>query len=439
MKKINIFSLIAVILFMAGCDYNDEHFPGYDNNPIKDIAQYEGNYTGDYPADGYFTDKETLETAVDEMIKDILLYADKESTARINVLYGDITPGFSATEAAYVLTKADYDSMGEENGQPGRFDNFDANMDVDGYLTEFCAVKFASLPNNSIVNITYQFYESGSASARTSTYQKTPAGWVPVEIESFTVDISYTLETEDYDSMGETSGQPGRYDNFDANMDIDMYLSAFLRLKYPYTSAEQTAEVSYLYYANSVTTEQSRIYKYNGINWERFDPYSDTVEISTKIAEMEFNGTDWKLVRLLGGSMKYKFVPTDYQLLLDWVKVNQPKYLSTQYDNEEFYFGSSAFYNNINNQYSKWKDSYNINGEFTDKSNDEIQAIMDERMAWGIANVILPEVISEPDPGLSYQVTYYVYSGRGTGDYMMTFMYDEEEGEYELVSSVIKQ
>ena len=42
----------------------------------------------------------------------------------------------------------------------------------------------------------------------------------------------YYLSSEDYDSMGQASGQPGQYNNFDSSMAIDDYVQTFLSLKH---------------------------------------------------------------------------------------------------------------------------------------------------------------------------------------------------------------
>ncbi len=423
---------------MAGCDYNDKYFDGYDNIAITDVVQYEGVYTGDYPEEGYFTDKGTLEAKISNMLKDTFLYNDKGSTAKVAVLFGDITPGFTTSDISYTLVAADYDSMGEESGQPGKYDNFDDTMDIDGYLIEFITKKYADQDLGKVVSVTYNMYK-GSAPTETRNYKKEVNGWHKTELNTFTADISYKLDSADYRSMGTASGEPGKYYNFDSNMDIDMYLTTFLKVKYTYMTAGKTALVSYLYYSGSAST-QSRYYKYDGVNWLRIDPYAETVEVTTKFAEMEYNGTLWVLKRLLGGSKKYTFVVADYGKLVDWVKVNKPAYMSTNKDNEEFYFGSSAGYSNINNQYTTWKNYYNVNGEYDGKSNDQLQVIMDERIAWGIAHIILPSIIDTPDTGLSYEVIYNVYAGRGAGNYMQAFMYNEEKSEYEVVSATpVKQ
>lgn len=42
MNKNFIFSLFATMLLLAGCDYNEDNFPGFDDNPVEDVVMYEG-------------------------------------------------------------------------------------------------------------------------------------------------------------------------------------------------------------------------------------------------------------------------------------------------------------------------------------------------------------------------------------------------------------
>ena len=55
MNKKLIYSLCAATLLVTSCDYNEDNFPGFDNNPVTDVVYYEGEYTGKYPAEGYFS------------------------------------------------------------------------------------------------------------------------------------------------------------------------------------------------------------------------------------------------------------------------------------------------------------------------------------------------------------------------------------------------
>jgi hypothetical protein len=79
-----------------------------------------------------------------------------------------------------------------------------------------------------------------------------------------------TLQTEDYDAMGEASGQPGRYDNFDATMGYINYLKIFLKMKYPYAKAGDKRGVVYKFYfggANGTLNDASTAFSYNGSEW----------------------------------------------------------------------------------------------------------------------------------------------------------------------------
>ena len=49
MKKNLLYTLCASLLFFTGCDYNEDNFEGFDDNPIGNVTQYEGEFTGTYP------------------------------------------------------------------------------------------------------------------------------------------------------------------------------------------------------------------------------------------------------------------------------------------------------------------------------------------------------------------------------------------------------
>ncbi len=69
MKKYIWASMFAAIAMLTGCDYNEDNFEGYNDIKITDVAQYEGEFTGNYPGEGYFTDKASLQNALNAMLK----------------------------------------------------------------------------------------------------------------------------------------------------------------------------------------------------------------------------------------------------------------------------------------------------------------------------------------------------------------------------------
>ena len=448
-----LYSLFATAaLTVAGCDYNEDNFPGFDDNPLEEIAQYEGEFTGKYPEKGYVTvvkngtdysiapeDVNLFQASVDTMMLEIYPYADATSTATIsNILMGEVTPGVEQADINYTLVAADYDSMGEDYGEPGRYNNFETDMDIDGYLTAFCAGKYANEAVGTTVNITYVLY-TGTTSNESRIYEKTDNGWVKSDMVPFTADMTYTLSSEDYDSMGTNSGEPGRYDNFDSGMDPDFYLPIFLKENFPYTEDGVVCAVNYKFYTGDGTETRTAIYRYENGIWGAYDPYAEEVSISAMTAELTFDGNHWILNRLVGSSVEVVFGDADYKALLDWVVANKPEYKSTLNDKDEYYFGASIAYNNINNKYNTWKRYYDVEGTYAAMSDEELQAVMDERLAWGIANLILPAHVAEPDPEMIYTVVYNVYGGRGDGDYVMSFTYDAAEKVYVWSGDVVAQ
>ncbi|TXE15832.1 DUF5017 domain-containing protein [Psychroserpens burtonensis] len=65
------------------------------------------------------------------------------------------------------------------------------------------------------------------------------------------VDDAYYLSNSDYDSMGESSGQPGAFNNFGSSTPADNYLPTFLSLKYPFAQEEDQLFVIYKYFSSS--------------------------------------------------------------------------------------------------------------------------------------------------------------------------------------------
>ncbi len=431
MNKIILTSFFTALLILAGCDYNDKYFDGLDDIEIIDIVDYEGEYTGDYPSEGYFTDRASLESAVASMLEEILPYADAGSIASISsILYGEITPGYEqiVPDVEYELVTADYQAMGAESGQPGKYNNFDSSMDVEAYLIAFIANKYPDLAIGDIVAITYIYY-SGGNTTRISMYQRTSSGWETVQ--AFVPDIDYTLTTEDYASMGTGANEPGQYNNFSSSIDPEHYLPVFMNLKFPYAQEGTTGEVSYAYYDSGSTTTESMYFRFNGATWAVYDPFADTVEITSMVASMAFDGENWTLERLMGGVVTYTMTYDDYNIIYRWVEENHPDYLSSV-RSEEFYIGASIAYSNMTYAYSSWRQ---YNEELANAETDEIDAVQDERFVWAMTTLVLPVIYPEPDPGLTYIIVYTVYSGRGSGDYKISFVYNSETEEFEAINT----
>jgi hypothetical protein len=293
---------------------------------------------------------------------------------------------------------------------------FSAKSEVEGAVKTWLTKNYYSCDSGSTAKVTVKF-----------------ADVVPAP----TVTKSYTLLTADYDAMGTTSGTPGKYDNFDATMDLNLYLTNYLKIKFPYTAAKTVINVSYQYYdaSTKVTSTKNKAYLYDGSVWS--EAVATTV-ISDKVADFEYQGATkgWVMTMLIGGVERYTFVTADYQLLYDWVKANKdPLYISNQAATaatDEYYFGASAKYNNINNKVSTWKSYYNVNNEYDGKTDDEINTLMQTRLAQGIKDIVLPARYASPEEGTSYIVSYVLYGSTVPGTYYMSFMWNATDGFYKI-------
>lgn len=168
MNKKLIYGLCAASFLMTACDYNEDNFPGFDQEPLTDVVYYEGEFTGKYPTEGYFSlvqgdeesGKATIEKALIEMLEDTYPYCDKGSSAKIKVKVADVMPPQNTDVVAdeeYELTTADYDAMGTGDKQPGKHDNFAYNIDPNEYLPNFCTTKYVDKQVGFICKIIYKY------------------------------------------------------------------------------------------------------------------------------------------------------------------------------------------------------------------------------------------------------------------------------------------
>lgn len=437
MNKKLIYGLCAASFLMTACDYNEDNFPGFDQEPLTDVVYYEGEFTGKYPTEGYFSlvqgdeesGKATIEKALIEMLEDTYPYCDKGSSAKIKVKVADVMPSQEkepAYEDAYELSTADYDASKNE---PGEHDNFSYRIDPNDYLPDFCAGKYADKAEGFICKIIYKYYSNRVTTTQAKYYKKGADGWTEEPLIPYDADKKLPLEEQDYDAMGIEAGEPGANDTFVSDEQADAYLPIFLQNKYTYVAKEGlTVEVTYKVSGK----EKKTIYRYNGSAWEVYNPKASiVVSVTERITVMKFDGKEWKLSNLISDIKELSLTNAEYTKLVEWVKENKPEFMSTQNTTSEYYFGADTKNNNINNKYSTWTQYYNVDGYLNDLKDEEIQVIMDERLAKeAFPLILLPDMVDNPDPDISYTVIYKIYGGRGNGNYAMSFYYSKEDNAY---------
>lgn len=163
----------------------------------------------------------------------------------------DKETGFQLIENLdYTLTDDDYDSMGEEYGEPGKYDNFSSSIAPTDYLPVFLDEMYPTLDVPSTVKVTYDFHQGGLDYIR--DYEK----------------LNYFQFTDaDYESMGTESGEPGNHHNFAYNVDPNDFLPDFLPTIYEDVEKGFTVELNYKYYSNYITSIVTAYWAFDGSAW----------------------------------------------------------------------------------------------------------------------------------------------------------------------------
>ena len=114
---------------------------------------------------------------------------------------------------------------------------------------------------------------------------------------------AYYLSSADFDSMGEGSGQPGRFDNFSSSVSPDNYLPAFLAINFPYGQEEEELIVTYAYYSSSSGAQvRGNLYTFTDGAWMA---HQSTISTSLQFGH---DGTQW----VPDNTIRYTLVDADY-------------------------------------------------------------------------------------------------------------------------------
>lgn len=115
------------------------------------------------------------------------------------------------------------------------------------------------------------------------------------------------LSSADFDSMGESYGQPGYYNNFGSTIAPDDYVPTFLSIKYPYALADDELFVIYDYYSSS-SGAQLRGNAYTVIDGA-WAGYESTINTTLQFGH---DGNVW----VPDNTIKYTLVTADYDFIV---------------------------------------------------------------------------------------------------------------------------
>lgn len=162
-------------------------------------------------------------------------------------------------------------------------------------------------------------------------YQQNGSSW---EIASGV----YALSASDYDAMGTSSGQPGKYNNFDSSMPRESYLPTLLANLFPYAQEGDMQILVYKYYSGTASLLAAEYILTDGV-WISF------VE---KTEQFIFTQDGW----FFDPTVKMTMEASDHQLMVDYILGHSDPAMSVFahpfYKNEEFYYGFGSRFTNVN-------------------------------------------------------------------------------------------
>ena len=253
---------------------------------------------------------------------------------------------------------------------------------------------------------------------------------------SFTATDIVAIQPADYTAMGQT------YGSF-TNPKQDNYLPLFLAENYPYAQDKDKVYVGYRCYANSVTSCKVDEYVFNG-EWTKTSYFEAKTDQFRKVEgvwnidrtlELDYtgNGADTKAFYQYCVNWVYDFkdvpmgapardnagviVSTDI-VLIDGAKP-AGNYWVSNYGNNEFYTGASAYYGNMDWRPSACRTGFAAAG-MGDLSDEEIVAKLKEHTAEVFA-AVLGYVYPEMTPEDYKKVVIKVYAYGPHLNYSFTF------------------
>ena len=214
--------------------------------------------------------------STDYITGDDIMYATWTAFAFDKTIYGDMTASddfdFSAYDGQTIHIGLKYSST---------------DTDSPRWRVQSLAIKTLGVSGDTDAKGEYFMYDGGSWEASEGVYY---------------------MSSSDYDSMGEESGQPGRFNNFSSSTPADNYIPTFLTIKYPFAQAEDQIFVIYNYFSGGLSTRGQSYMVINGV----WTPHESTIETSLQFG---YNDGVWvpdNTIRYMLATPEYDYIEANY-------------------------------------------------------------------------------------------------------------------------------
>jgi hypothetical protein len=207
----------------------------------------------------------------------------------------------------------------------------------------------------------------------------------------------YYLNSIDYKAMG----APGKFDNFDLTMPAQNYLPALLKSKFPLAGQGSEIVAVYKYYEGTTMTLADK-YKFDNGAW-----VSSYNFVQPRTSQFLYSIVGW----VFDPTVSFKMAAPDYQIIVDWVKINIGPDLIFYSGTQEYYTGAGSTYANFDIRANKWDET--------------VFSTWEDAAEFAIGSVLLPArypaaVTQVSGVNVNYNVSFVTYSG-SYGNYTWKF------------------
>lgn len=357
----------------------------------------------------------------------------------INGLWDQITINVSSDYDGTNLTSATWTPLTINTMPTGADWNFVESEDVS--LASFegkkihVAFKYLSTTTNAStweidwVKVMAKGLSASGVSGKGTYYKYSGSAWVA---QTNAIAIGET----DYTAMGVSN----KY--FSSSVLPANYLPQFLLQKYPYAQEGTKMVVGYKY--GNATTYVADEYMIALGKWAKL------AEVVADVDQFVRANGKWvwdpSVVINLSPIRNDATIMKYYQAATDWVWENidqaqlgataKGQGYVTSFGNNEYYTGCSAYYNNVDMRPAKAREQYAA--EYAAKTDDEIKALMSERLALVMGKVLEklhPEAKAIEGVNVTYTVNVPIYSGVNVTTVTHALVYKViGDGQFEYVS-----
>lgn len=353
MKKILFISaLLTSVLFLGSCNHESD-FPGLDEaTQIKLVKNYNITYDGAYPTGGAFTFDNPPSAKLPAWLYTKYYACDKGSTATVTYKYNPykalLSQSFERKITAGAVTAIDgWQNVAVQGTSQWVDKSYNSNI-----YTQMTAYKAPGV------------CESWFVSPKATVIDGSVLSF-DVCVGSYNADCLKVLISTDYDG---TNLATAKWTDVTSSFNIP---------KIPTSGSGTLGAAGSLSLSSYVGKEVYVAFKYfgDGANSKTTTYQLDNIfvgvpgDIVTKTEQYVFTGQ----------STKWVFDPTinlvidgkpnaDLQLIVNWALANKPTFVGSR-NNDEYYFGASAYYGNISFDYVTRQTTYN---------DTELAAISDE-------------------------------------------------------------